>query len=288
MRFGNTPSALSALLSLFPRDRTQSDPLREHSSLAPSSLRGAPQRGKAFEERGVDRARAPNGRKKTFPMRPVVPVLPRPPTPVPASVAVAAAATEAGHQALMVATTVVWMMYKTPVISGEGGRRIWRAFFLFLLEMLLPGSNALRGAGGTALALDSPRALGSESRSIPRPRAHEKGRARANWRAESGTGFPSSSLLIASSRFRSLSIPLFSRASPSPPPSFPSLSHLRLSRSPQARPAPSSRRTPATPSSRHSATSAPTSPRTAPGPRATGGACGRGRRWGGSRSRRRR
>jgi len=95
-------------------------------------------------------------------MRPVVPVLPRPPTPVPASVAVAAAATEAGHQALMVATTVVWMMYKTPVISGEGGRRIWRAFFLFLLEMLLPGSNALRGAGGTALASDSPRALGSE------------------------------------------------------------------------------------------------------------------------------
>ena len=55
-------------------------------------------------------------------MRPIVgPVLPRPPTPVPASVAVAAAATEAGHQALMVATTVVWMLYKTPVISGEKG-----------------------------------------------------------------------------------------------------------------------------------------------------------------------
>lgn len=48
------------------------------------------------------------------------PVLPRPPTPVPASVAMAAAATEAGHQALMVATTVVWMLYKTPVISGKG------------------------------------------------------------------------------------------------------------------------------------------------------------------------
>lgn len=121
--FGGNPGALCSFLSSGETVHRADSPILP-LSCSSEALEEAFARGAGHKDR-----ERKNQRTKKKNMRPVAPVLPRPPTPVPASVAVAAAATEAGHQALMVATTVVWMLYKTPVVSGEMLEERRRIFF---------------------------------------------------------------------------------------------------------------------------------------------------------------